>query len=217
MKTYLTSKIKKKTHGFLFFFCNFMSPDLGKKTFTTWNVLKSEVYLTCINFWKFHDDLKACLEVVRLDQVDLKMWNLVSTCNFSHFWPPEKIRINDKFKTYFFIKWTWKCSHPTKPIFLFKFLNFKGSPENAPNHILSSNSAGKIFKTAIKSESLGLCSWNFWNFLFSMRLSHGEYFKDFKYFDLTWIWSIWLEWPTSIMVTWPTNRPVLSFKFFRIC
>ena len=41
-------------------------PDSEKKTFTTWNVLKSEVYLTCINFWKFHDDLKACLEVIRL-------------------------------------------------------------------------------------------------------------------------------------------------------
>ena len=36
---------------------------------------------------------------------------------------------------------------------------------------------------------------NFLNFLFSMRLSNGEYFKDFKTFDLTWIWWIWLEWP----------------------
>ena len=41
-------------------------PDIGKKTFITWNVLKSEVYLTCINLWKFHDDLKACFEVIRL-------------------------------------------------------------------------------------------------------------------------------------------------------
>ena len=30
---------------------------------------------------------------------------------------------------------------PSKPIFLFKFLNFQGHPENAPNHILSSNLA----------------------------------------------------------------------------
>ena len=28
---------------------------------------------------------------------------------------------------------------------------------------------------AIKSESLGLCSWNFWNFLCSMGLSNSEY------------------------------------------
>ena len=42
------------------------APDLRKKIFTTWNVLKSEVYLTCINFWKFYNDLKACLEVIRL-------------------------------------------------------------------------------------------------------------------------------------------------------
>ena len=32
---------------------------------------------------------------------------------------------------------------------------------------------------AIKSEPLGLC--NFCNFLFSMRLSNGEYFKNFKF------------------------------------
>ena len=76
---------------------------------------------------------------------------------------------------------------PTKPIFLFKFLNFKGYPENTPNHILSSNLTGKILKTAIKSELLGLCSSNFWNILFSMRLSNNEDFKDFKIFDLTWI------------------------------
>ena len=45
-----------------------------------------------------------------------------------------------------------------KPIFLFQFSNFKGYPENPPNHILSSNSAGKIPKIAIKSELHGLCS-----------------------------------------------------------
>ena len=41
--------------------------------------------------------------------------------------------------------------HP-KPIFLFKFSNFQGHPENAPKHILFSNSAGKIPKMTIKSE-----------------------------------------------------------------
>ena len=27
----------------------------------------------------------------------------------------------------------------------------------------------------------------FWKLLFSMRLSNGEYFKDFNIFDVTWI------------------------------
>ena len=65
LKKYLTSKIEKKNipHGFFKFH---EPPDLGKKIFTTWNVLKSKVYLTCINFWKFHDDLKACLKVIWL-------------------------------------------------------------------------------------------------------------------------------------------------------
>ena len=47
---------------------------------------------------------------------------------------------------------------PPKPIFLFKFSNFREYPENAPNHILFSNSAGKILKMAMKSEPHGLCS-----------------------------------------------------------
>ena len=53
-----------------------------------------------------------------------------------------------------------------------------------PSHILSSNSTGKIIQMAIKSQPLGLCSWNFWNFLFSMRLSNDKYFKNFQIFDL---------------------------------
>ena len=78
--------MKKTFH--MGFFCNFMYPlILERKTFTTWNVLKSEVYLARINFRKFLDHLKECLEVIRL-QVDLKMWNLVSKCNFLCF--PEK-------------------------------------------------------------------------------------------------------------------------------
>ena len=76
----------------VFFLRFYKPPDLRKIIFTTWNVLKSELYLTYINFWKIHDDLRACLEVIRLKLllVDSKMWNLVSKCNFLHFWPPEK-------------------------------------------------------------------------------------------------------------------------------
>ena len=93
-KKYLTSKIEKKKvpHGV---FCNFMNLLI----FTTWNVLKSEVYLTCINFWKFHDNLKACLEVIRL-------WSWPESVKFSvkmqffMFLPPWKICfwINGKFE-----------------------------------------------------------------------------------------------------------------------
>ena len=36
--------------------------------------------------------------------------------------------------------------------------SFSKSGQNDPNHILSSNSAGKIFNMAIESEALGLCS-----------------------------------------------------------
>ena len=58
-------KIEKKNVPHDFFLQFYEPPDLGKKIFTTWNALKSEVYRTCINFWKFHD-LKACLEVITL-------------------------------------------------------------------------------------------------------------------------------------------------------
>ena len=124
---------------------------------------------------------------------------------FFTFLTPWKICywINDKSKIYFLWKWTWKCSHSSKTN-IFMFLNFLGYPENAPNHILSSDSAGKILKVAIKSEPHGLCSWNFWNFLFSIRLSNAGYFKDFKIFDLTWIWWIWLEWPIYISRSFKT-------------
>ena len=52
LKTSLTSKTEKTFHMvcFFFFFLQFYEPpDLGKKIFRIWNVLKSEVYLTCIN------------------------------------------------------------------------------------------------------------------------------------------------------------------------
>ena len=64
------SKIKHQNYEVQFY----EPPELGNNIFTTWSVLNSEVYLTCkyivyltcISFWKFHDDLKACLEVIRL-------------------------------------------------------------------------------------------------------------------------------------------------------
>ena len=98
LKKYLTSKIEKNVpHGsFLQFY---EPPDLGKKIFTTWNVLKSEVYLTCINFWKFHDDLKACLEVIRLPSWPENVKFIVKM-HFFTFLTPWKICfwINDKFE-----------------------------------------------------------------------------------------------------------------------
>ena len=98
LKKYLTSKIEKNVpHGsFLQFY---KPPDLGKKIFTTWNVLKSEVYLTCINFWKFHNDLKACLEVIRLPSwpenvkfsIKIQFFTFLTPWKI-HFW------INNKFE-----------------------------------------------------------------------------------------------------------------------
>ena len=110
----------------MFFFFQFYEPsDLGKKIFTTWNLLKSEVYLACINFWKFHDHLKACLEVIRLPS-----W-------------PENVKFSVKMQFFMFLT-SWKsmtylkCSFsecgpgivhiPPKPIFLFKFSNFLRVP-----------------------------------------------------------------------------------------
>ena len=55
---------KQKTFDMVFFLQFYEPPDLGKKIFTSLDVLKSEVYLTWINFWKFHDNLKACLDVI---------------------------------------------------------------------------------------------------------------------------------------------------------
>ena len=116
--------------------------------------LSLNVYLTCINFWKFHDHLKACLEVIRL-QSWLKTVKFSVKMQFFMFLTPWKIHfwINGKSEIWFFWAWTWKCSHYPQ-----------GYPENAPNHILSSNSTGKVLKMAIESEPLGLCIWNFWNF-----------------------------------------------------
>ena len=53
------------------------------------------------------------------------MWNLVSKCNFLHFWPPEK----SVFKLILNLKFSFSKSGPgvhipSKPVFLFKFSNF---------------------------------------------------------------------------------------------
>ena len=82
LKNYLTSKIKNKTfYIYFYFFFEVSWTNLGKKIFTAWNVPNSEVYMTCFDFWKFHDDLKACLEVIRLPGWSA-MQNLVSKCKF---------------------------------------------------------------------------------------------------------------------------------------
>ena len=89
---------------------------------------------------------------------------------------------------------------PSKQTFLFKFSNFEGYTENAPNHILSSNSAGKILKMAIKFEPIGLCSWIFGIFysqwdnqmvniprILKFLTWHG--FDEFDWNDPFWNWS----------------------------
>ena len=127
---------------------------------------------------------------------------------------PQKVKFSTKVQTFVFeplknplgLKKNLKFNSPesvprsvynlTKPIVLISFPNFYGYPENAPNQILSSNLEEKIFKMVIKSEPLGLCSWNLGNFIFSMRLLNSENFTHFKIFDLTWIRWIWLELPS---------------------
>ena len=95
----------KKNLFHISFFAIVWTSDLGKKNFTTWIGLKSEVYLTYINFWKFHDDLKISLEIIRL-----RSWpgnvKFSVTMQFFTFLTPWKIcfRINDKFKINFFLK-----------------------------------------------------------------------------------------------------------------
>ena len=108
------------------FFLQFYElPDHGKKTFRTWNALKSEVYLTCINFWKFHDDLKACLEVIRLPSWPENVTFSVKM-QFSCFWPPEKFvfELMTNLKFIFSESGPGSVHIPRKPIFLSKFSNF---------------------------------------------------------------------------------------------
>ena len=114
----------KKT--FHMVFLQFYEPhDLGNNIFTTWNVLKSEVYLTCINFLKLHDDLKACLEVIRL-LTWTKNVKFSVKMQFLHIWPPEKSDFELMTKLKFSFSETGPGSvHITpKPILLFKFSNF---------------------------------------------------------------------------------------------
>ena len=134
--------MKKTFHVFVcFFFLQFYEPpDLGKKIFTTWNALKSEIYLTCINFWKFHNNLKAYFEVIRSQSwsyIEQKMWNFMSKYNFFRFWPPEKsvFELTTNLKFSFSESGAGSFHIPQKPIFLFKFLNIQGYPRNAPNPI----------------------------------------------------------------------------------
>ena len=77
-----------------------------------------------------------------------------SKCNFV-IDPPEKsvFELLTNLKFSFSESGPGNVHIPPKPIFLLKFSNFYGYTENAPNHILSSNSVGKILKMAIKSET----------------------------------------------------------------
>ena len=100
--------------------------------------------MTCIHLWKFSDDLKACLQVIRLPSWPEYVKFRVKM-HFLRFWTPEesvfelmtnlKLSLPESGPESFHI--------PLNPIFLFKFLNFLGYPENDPSHILSSNSDGK--------------------------------------------------------------------------
>ena len=111
--------------GFLRFY---EPPDLGNKISTTWNVVKSEVYLTCINL-KFHDDLKACLEVIRLEVSGLENVKFSVKMQFLRFWPPEKsvFELMTNLRFSFSESGPGSVPIPPKPILLFKFQTFKGT------------------------------------------------------------------------------------------
>ena len=181
----------------VFFFLQFYEPpDLGKKIFTIWNVLKSEVYLTCINFWKFHDDLKAGFEVIRHPSWPENVEFSVK-CIFYVFDPLKNLFLNEwQIWNLVFLKVNLEVfTFIQNQYFYLSFQTFKGTLKTLQNTFCSQIQQEKSLKLTIKSELHRLCSWNFWDFLFSMRLPNGENFKDFKIFDLTWIWWIWLEWP----------------------
>ena len=124
LKKYLTSKIAKNIpHGF---FCNFMNPLILERKFSQPEMSLSQVYLTCINFWKFHDDLKACLEVIRLPSWPENKKFSVKIAFFPHFWPLEKcvFELMTNLKFSFSESVTGSVHIPPKPAFLFKFSNF---------------------------------------------------------------------------------------------
>ena len=68
--------------------------------------------------------------------------------------------------------------HP-KPIFLFKFSNFQGHPENAPKHILFSNSAGKIPKIDHKIWTASAMQLKFLGFSFLNETTKWWKFQGF--------------------------------------
>ena len=109
---------KRSTWIFLQFYKH---PDLGKKIFTTWNVPKSELYLTCINFWKFMMISKHVLNLLD-SQVDATICNLVSKCNFWCSCPPQKSAF--EFMTNLKFSFPEIVHISPKPVFLFKFSNF---------------------------------------------------------------------------------------------
>ena len=90
----------KKTFDMVFLF-NFINPLILERKFSKPEMSLSQkyIYLTCINFWKFHDDLKACLEVIRLPSwpenvkfsIKIQFFTFLTPWKI-HFW------INNKFE-----------------------------------------------------------------------------------------------------------------------
>ena len=99
-----------------FFLQFYERPGLGNKLFTTWNVLNWEVYLNCINFWKFDDYLKACLELIRVWS-----WPKNVKRNVKIFYTFDPLR-NLKFN--FPERGPVSVHIPPKAIFLLKFSKF---------------------------------------------------------------------------------------------
>ena len=87
LKKYLTSKIEKNVPH-VFFYLQFYDPLILEKKISKPG-MSYEVYLICINFWKFHDHLKPCLEVIRLPT-----W-------------PENVKFSTKMKFFTFLT-PWK-------------------------------------------------------------------------------------------------------------
>ena len=123
VEKYLTAKIEKCSTWF--FFQLYEPADLGKKIFTTWNALiKSEVYLTCVNFWKFHDHPKACLEVIRLPSWPEIVKLSVKMIFFTFLTPWKCFQVMTNLKFNFSESGAGSVHILPKPIFLFKFSNF---------------------------------------------------------------------------------------------
>ena len=169
---------------FFFFLQFYEHPDLGKNIFTTWNVLKSEVYLTCINFRKFNDDLKASLEVIKLPSWPKNVKFSVKM-QFFTFLTPWKIHLE--------LMTNLKLSFSEVDLEVFTF------PKNHYLYIKIWTSSGYVLKKLqitfcpqIQQEkskikiwpAWAIHNWNCWNFY-----SQWDYqmVKISKIFDLTWI------------------------------